>query len=82
MMKRFTYKAFKKDIIDSINNEPRKTIDSFIDLENTIKALTIYGYLTNNQSLELSFIIFQKKRSLIHWEDVKEDFEKELNRLQ
>ncbi len=81
-MKRFTYKAFKKDIIDSINNEPRKTIDSFIDLENTIKTLTTYGYLNSNQSIELSLIIFQKKRSLIHWEDVKEEFEKELNRLQ
>ena len=82
MMKQFTYKAFKKDIIDSINKEPRKTIDSFIDLENTIKTLSIYGYLTNNQSIELSLLIFQKKRSLIHWDDVKEDFEKELNRSQ
>lgn len=82
MMKRFTYKAFKKDIIDSINKEPRKTVNSFIDLENAIQTLANYGYITNNQAIELSFIIFQKKRSLIHWEDVKEDFEKELNRLQ
>lgn len=82
MMKRFTYKAFKKDIIDSINDKSRDTLDSFTDLDNTIEILSKYGYLTNNQALELSFIIFKKKRSLIHWEDVKEDFEKELNRLQ
>lgn len=82
MMKRFTYKAFKKDIIDSINDKSRDTFDSFTDLDNTIEILSKYGYLTNNQALELNFIIFQKKRSLIHWEDVKEDFEKDLNRLQ
>ena len=82
MMKRFTYKAFKKDIIDSINDKSRDTFDSFTDLDNTIEILSKYGYLTNNQALELNFIIFQKKRSLIHWEYLKEDFEKELNRLQ
>ena len=82
MMKRFTYKAFKKDIIDSINDKSRDTFDSFTDLDNTIEILSKYGYLTNNQALELNFIIFQKKRSLINWEELKEDFEKELNRLQ
>ena len=82
MMKRFTYKAFKKDIIDSINDKSRDTFDSFTDLDNTIEILSKYGYLTNNQALELNFIIFQKKRSLINREELKEDFEKELNRLQ
>ena len=84
MMKRFTYKAFKKDIIDSINDKSRDTFDSFTDLENTIEILSNYGYLTNLQAQELNFIIFQKKRTLIDWEELRKDFDefKELNRLQ
>ena len=84
MMKRFTYKAFKKDIIDSINDKSRDTFDSFNDLENTIDILSKCGYINNNQALQLSFIIFQKKRSLINWEELRKDFDefKELNRLQ
>lgn len=84
MMKRFSYKAFKKDIIDSINDESRDTFDSFNDLENTIDILSKYVYITNKQALQLNFIIFLKKRSLIYWEELRKDFDtfKELSRLQ